>query len=71
MRYVVLKPDGRYVGLLNITGVNHSTAYFTSTPDAADAHDFGSRAKAGAWIRQNGGGKVVELTDGGYWPLED
>lgn len=71
MRYLVQKPDGRFVMKLILGGVNPPTTYTMATPDAVDAHDFGSRADAEAWIRANGIGKVSVMTAEGYWPLED
>ncbi len=71
MRYLVEKPDGRFVMMLTLGGVSPPTTYTMSTPDAIDAHDFGSRAAAEAWIRSNGMEKVADMTDEGYWPLED
>ncbi len=71
MRYIVRKPDGRYVAMMTHSGLSSPTTYATSTPDARDAHDFGSMPAAQAWLRTHGPGKALELTDGGYWPLED
>jgi hypothetical protein len=71
VRYLVEKPDGRFVMMLTLGGVSPPTTYTMSTPDAIDAHDFGSRAAAEAWIRSNGMEKVADMTDEGYWPLED
>lgn len=56
---------------LTLGGVSPPTTYTMATADAVDAHDFGSRATAEAWIRANGSGKVAEMTDDGYWPVED
>jgi hypothetical protein len=71
VRYLVQKPDGRFVMKLTLGGVSPPTTYTMSTPDTIDAHDFGSRADAEAWIRSNGVGKVAEITPGGFWPVED
>lgn len=71
MRYLVQKPDGRFVMKLTLGGVSPPTTYTMSTPDALDAHDFGSRADAEAWIRANGVGKLAEMTDGGFWPVDE
>jgi hypothetical protein len=71
VRYLVKKLDGQYVAMLTIAGCSPPTTYATATRDAKDAHDFGSRPAAESWIRANGHGKVAELTDDGYWPLED
>ena len=71
MRYVVIKPDGRFIRFLRIPGSNPPTTYTLDTADAVDAHDFGTRAEAERWIRGHGTGKVVELTDSGYWPAEE
>jgi RecB family endonuclease NucS len=71
VRYLVQKPDGRFVMKLTLGGVSPPTIYTMSTPDTLDAHDFGSRADAEAWIRSNGVGKVAEITAEGYWPVEE
>ena len=71
MRYVVVKPDGRFVRLLTIPGSNPPTTYTIHTVDPQDAHDFRSRANAERWILQNGAGVVAELTNSGYWPAEE
>lgn len=57
--------------MLTLGGVSPPTTYTMSTPDAQDAHDFGSRAATVVWIRSNGMGKVAEMTDEGYWPLDE
>lgn len=71
MRFVVLKPDGRYVSKLIIPGCSPPTVYTISTVDVADAHNFGSMAAAEKWIRENGAGKAIALTDDGFWPVEE
>jgi len=71
MRFVIVKPDGQFVRFLSIPGSNPPTTYCMQTADPLDAHDFGSRANAERWIRNNGGGKVVELTDSEYWLAEE
>ncbi|MFM2198865.1 MAG: hypothetical protein RLZZ505_2297 [Verrucomicrobiota bacterium] len=71
MRYLVQKPDGRFVMKLTLGGVSPPTTYTMATADAVDAHDFGSRGAAEVWIRANGSGKVAEMTADGYWPVED
>lgn len=71
MRYLVQKPDGRFVMKLTLGGSAPAITYTMATPDSVDAHDFGSRVDAEAWIRVNGVGKVAELTAEGYWPVED
>ena len=71
MRYLVQKPDGRFVMKLTLGGVGPATTYKMATADAVDAHDFGSRGAAEAWIRVNGYGRVAEMTAEGYWPVED
>ena len=71
MRYLVQNPDGRFVVMMTVPGCTPPTTYTMATPDAKDGHDFGNRGAAEAWIRANGSGKVAELTDEGYWPLDD
>ena len=71
MRFVVVKPDGRFIRFLTIPGSSPPTTYTLDTADSVDAHDFGSRPNAERWIRNNGTGKVVELSDSGYWKAEE
>ena len=68
VRHLVEKPDGRFVMKLTLDGNAPAITFTMSTPDA---HDFGSRVAAEAWIRANGIGKVAVMTAEGYWPLED
>lgn len=69
MRFVVTK-GRRYVRLVTMKGMDARTLYEISTPDVADAHDFGSRSAAEKWAEKNGG-QVDELTDSGHWPVDD
>lgn len=71
MRFVVVDSDGRFVRLQTIPGSNPPTTYTMRTADSQDAHDFVTRAAAERWIRNNGKGQVVELTDSGHWPAEE
>lgn len=71
MRFVVVKPDGRFVRFQTMPGSNPPTTYTMATADSQDAHDFGTRAAAERWIRDHGQGKVAELTDSGHWPAEE
>lgn len=71
MRHAVQREDGTFVMLLKIPGCSPPTTYTMSTGDSRDAHDFGSRVAAEQWVRKNGFGKVVVLTDSGDWPVED
>jgi len=70
MRFVVVKTDGRFVVMRKIAGCKPATTYVMSTGDSQDAHDFGCHEAAARWAKEHGG-RVVELTDSGHWPLEE
>jgi len=70
MRFVVVRPEGKFVVMRAIPGSNPPTTYVMRTEDSQDAHDFGSREAATRWARQHGG-RVQELTDSGHWPMEE
>lgn len=73
MRFVIQRADGRFVMLGGAGGIAEGGRYAFATPDARDAHDFGSAAAAGKWLRERTDikGKVRELNDDGSWPLDD
>ncbi len=70
MRYVVVRPDGKFVVMRKIPGSNPPTTYVMGTEDSQDAHNFGSHEAATRWARQRGG-RVGELTHSGHWPMEE
>ena len=71
VKYIVEKTAGEFVFFLRIAGCTPPTTYTMTTADIGDAHDFKTRSGAEKWIRENKAGKVVEITDEGYWPLTD
>ena len=70
MRFVVIRPGGKFVVMREIPGSNPRTTYVMITEDSQDAHDLGSREAAARWVRQHGG-SVGELTDSGHWPVKE
>lgn len=70
MRFVVVKPDGRFVVMRKIAGCKPATTYVMSILDSQDAHDFGNREAAVRWAKEHGC-RVVELTDSGHWPPDE
>jgi hypothetical protein len=70
MRHAIQLPDKTFAAFQFKSGTNKN--YLMPVSESIDAHDFGSKDKAKAWLRgRRLEGKVIELTDSGHWPCDD